>query len=429
MSGNKDKLEDFEHFDGGKVTFGGSTGTISGKSTIKTKTLNFENVLYVKELQHFNLISVSQICDQTHRVLFTENECLVLSKDFPLPDPSMVILSIPRKHNLRLGHVNFKNMNKLVKGNLVREVLKTQIIQRKSTRLSKPCMDYIRLLELDNSKLSSTPFEPQKIREMNVLDEHTSVHLYRSMIRCLMYLTATRPDIMFAVCAAARHQVTPKTSNLLSVKRIFKYLTAYPKLGLWYLRDSPFDLKAFSDSDYAGANGDRKSTTGGCQFLGRRDANEKKLIQVLKIPTEHNVADLLTKSFDVTRFDYLVVNIDLLKVCRALTMSTRVLNCLAFKLEEIVMALMTCLKLSGVYYQCFTVKCGLLCCDDLLKVIRTKPREFKDVHGASSSTFTINMLLLLLLAALLLILTLLIWRSITGNWTISKLQSSLGDDC
>nr|GFA61115.1 putative ribonuclease H-like domain-containing protein [Tanacetum cinerariifolium] len=84
------------------------------------------------------------------------------------------------------------------------------------------------------------------------------------------YLTATRPDIMFAVCAAAGHQVTPKISNLLSVKRIFKYLIAYPKLGLWYPRDSPFDLEAFSDSDYAGAYEDRKSTTGGCQFLRRR---------------------------------------------------------------------------------------------------------------------------------------------------------------
>nr|GEX66840.1 putative reverse transcriptase domain-containing protein [Tanacetum cinerariifolium] len=71
-------------------------------------------------------------------------------------------------------------------------------------------------------------------------------------------------------------------------------------------------------------------------------------------------SDLLTKSFGVTRFSYLVVNIDLLKICRALTMSARVLNCLAFKLEEIVMAMMTCLKLSGVHYQCFTVKCGLL---------------------------------------------------------------------
>nr|GFC41002.1 putative ribonuclease H-like domain-containing protein [Tanacetum cinerariifolium] len=68
----------------------------------------------------------------------------------------------------------------------------------------------------------------------------------------------------------AWHQVTPKTSHLLSVKRIFKFLTAYPKLGLWYPHDSPFDLESFSDSDYAGAHGDRKSTTGGCQFLGRR---------------------------------------------------------------------------------------------------------------------------------------------------------------
>nr|GFC08288.1 putative ribonuclease H-like domain-containing protein [Tanacetum cinerariifolium] len=135
---------------------------------------------------------------------------------------------------------------------------------------------------------------------------------------------------MFAVCAAVRHQVTPKTSNLLSIKRIFKYLTAYPKLGLWYPRDSPFYLEAFSGSDYAGAHGDRKSTTGGCQFIGRRLISwhcKKQTIvatssckteyvaaasccgQVLKIPTERNVADLLTKSFDVTRFSYLVVNI------------------------------------------------------------------------------------------------------------------------
>nr|GEV59892.1 hypothetical protein [Tanacetum cinerariifolium] len=118
-----------------------------------------------------------------------------------------------------------------------------------------------------------------------------------------------KPDIMFAVCVAARYQVTHKTSHLLSIKRIFKYLTAYPKVGLWYPCNSPFDLEAFSDSDYASAHGDMKSTTGGCRFLGRRDANEKNLIQVHKIPTENNVADLLTKSFDVTRFGYLVVHI------------------------------------------------------------------------------------------------------------------------
>ncbi|GKE68961.1 hypothetical protein Tco_1527033 [Tanacetum coccineum] len=93
--------------------------------------------------------------------------------------------------------------------------------------------------------------------------ENVDVHLYRSMIGSLMYLTASRPDIMFVVYACARIQVTPKTSHLHAVKRIFRYLKGQPKLGLWYPKDSPFDLEAYSDSDYVGASLDRKSTTGG----------------------------------------------------------------------------------------------------------------------------------------------------------------------
>ncbi|GKD54797.1 hypothetical protein Tco_1288184 [Tanacetum coccineum] len=100
--------------------------------------------------------------------------------------------------------------------------------------------------------------------------EDVDVHLYRSMIGSLMYLIASRPDIMFAVCACARFQVTPKISHLTAVKRIFRYLKGKPTLGLWYPRDSSFDLVAYTDSDYAGATQDRKSTTGGCQFLGSR---------------------------------------------------------------------------------------------------------------------------------------------------------------
>nr|GEZ02612.1 uncharacterized mitochondrial protein AtMg00810-like [Tanacetum cinerariifolium] len=89
-----------------------------------------------------------------------------------------------------------------------------------------------------------------------------------SMIGSLIYLTSSRPDIMFAVCVCARFQVTPKASHLYAVKRIFRYLKGKPHLGLWYPKDSPFDLVAYSDSDYAGASLDRKSTIGGCQFLG-----------------------------------------------------------------------------------------------------------------------------------------------------------------
>ncbi|GKB92366.1 putative ribonuclease H-like domain-containing protein, partial [Tanacetum coccineum] len=83
----------------------------------------------------------------------------------------------------------------------------------------------------------------------------------KSMIGSLMYLTSSRPDIMFAVCACVRFQVTHKVSHLHAVKRIFRYLKGQPKLNLWYPKDSPFDLEAYTDSDYAGACLDRKSTT------------------------------------------------------------------------------------------------------------------------------------------------------------------------
>nr|GFC60371.1 hypothetical protein [Tanacetum cinerariifolium] len=81
--------------------------------------------------------------------------------------------------------------------------------------------------------------------------EDVDVHTYRSMIGSLMYLTSSRPDIMFAVCACTRFQVTPKLSQLNAVKRIFRYLKGKPCLGLWYPKDSPFVLVAYSDSDYA----------------------------------------------------------------------------------------------------------------------------------------------------------------------------------
>nr|GFA30550.1 putative ribonuclease H-like domain-containing protein [Tanacetum cinerariifolium] len=175
------------------------------------------------------------------------------------------------------------------------------------------------------------------------------LHLYRFMIRSLMYLTTSRPDIMFVVCACVGHQVTPKECHLHAFKRIFRYLKGHPKLGLWYPKESLFDLVAYLDSDYGGATQDRKSTTGGCQFFSRRlislkckkktivatsttkaeyvaavsgcgqvlwiqnqlldygDCFEKKLISVDHFHTDENVANLLTKPFDAGRFQYLVV--------------------------------------------------------------------------------------------------------------------------
>nr|GEZ12725.1 ribonuclease H-like domain, reverse transcriptase, RNA-dependent DNA polymerase [Tanacetum cinerariifolium] len=123
---------------------------------------------------------------------------------------------------------------------------------------------------LGNVRTATTPYEATKPKSKSESDSPINVHLYRSMIGSLMYLTASRPDMMFAVSACLRHQITPTTSNLEVVKKIFKYLKVQPKLGLWYPKESPLVLEAYSDSDYAGANNDRKSITGGCQFLGRR---------------------------------------------------------------------------------------------------------------------------------------------------------------
>ncbi|GKC82358.1 putative ribonuclease H-like domain-containing protein, partial [Tanacetum coccineum] len=150
-------------------------------------------------------------------------------------------------------------------------------------------------------KTASTPMETNKALVKDSEAEDVDVHLYRSMIGSLMYLITSRPDIMFDVCACARFQVTPKVSHLHAVKRIFRYLKGQPKLGLWYPKDSPFDLESYLDSDYAEASLDRKSTTG--------DSYEKRLIEVLKIHTDHNVADLLTKGFDVSMFNFLIASI------------------------------------------------------------------------------------------------------------------------
>ncbi|GJY97224.1 putative ribonuclease H-like domain-containing protein [Tanacetum coccineum] len=152
MTGDKDKLSDFKEFKGGYVAFGNDPkgGRITGKGTIKTSCIDFEKVSYVEELK-FNLLSVSQICNKKHNVLFTDKEYLILSPKFKFVDEDLVILRAPRKNDVysldlkniipsggvtclvakatkdeavlwhrRLGHVNFKNINKLVKGNLVR---------------------------------------------------------------------------------------------------------------------------------------------------------------------------------------------------------------------------------------------------------------------------------------------------------------------
>ncbi|KAI3697255.1 hypothetical protein L6452_30136 [Arctium lappa] len=147
-------------------------------------------------------------------------------------------------------------------------------VQQKSDGIficqSKYVQDILTKFGFSDSKPASTPMETHKQITADLEGEDMDVHHYRSMIGSLMYLTASRPDIMFPVCVCARFQVRPTQSHFQVVKRIFRYLKGKPRLGLWYPHDSPFDLIAYSDSDLGGANLDRKSTSGGCQFLGAR---------------------------------------------------------------------------------------------------------------------------------------------------------------
>jgi len=93
------------------------------------------------------------------------------------------------------------------------------------------------------------------------------ITLYRQMIGSLLYLTSSRPDIMFAVCYCARYQANPREPHMTAVKNIFRYLKKTTSLGLWYPSKSGFFVEAFSDADLGGCGLDRKSTSGGCQFL------------------------------------------------------------------------------------------------------------------------------------------------------------------
>ncbi|GJW61585.1 retrovirus-related pol polyprotein from transposon TNT 1-94 [Tanacetum coccineum] len=138
-------------------------------------------------------------------------------------------------------------------------------------------------------KTASTPMETHKPLLKDADGEDIDEHMYRSMIGSLMYLTSSRPDIMFVVCVCAKFQVNPKVSHLHAMKRIFRYLKGQPKLGLWYPKDSPFDLVAYTDSDYAGASLDRKSTTGGIR-VNAGDSKLKLLGINLLLPEKVNVA-------------------------------------------------------------------------------------------------------------------------------------------
>jgi hypothetical protein len=122
---------------------------------------------------------------------------------------------------------------------------------------------------MKDAKPIKTPMGTNGHLDLDTGGKSVDQKVYRSMIGSLLYLCASRLDIMLSVCMCARFQANSKEVHLRAVKRIFRYLVYTPKFGLWYPKESTFDLIGYSDADWAGCKIDRKITSGTCQFLGR----------------------------------------------------------------------------------------------------------------------------------------------------------------
>jgi hypothetical protein len=134
---------------------------------------------------------------------------------------------------------------------------------------TKYTQDLLKRFGMKDAKPTKTPMGTDGHLDLNKGGKSVDQKAYRSMIGSLLYLCASRPDIMLSVCMCARFQSGPKECHLVAVKRILRYLVSTPCFGIWYPKGSTFDLIRYSDSHYARCKVDRKSTLGTCQFLGR----------------------------------------------------------------------------------------------------------------------------------------------------------------
>ncbi|KAI3734639.1 hypothetical protein L6452_14113 [Arctium lappa] len=202
--------------------------------------------------------------------------------------------------------------------------------------------DMLKKFDLTQTSAMKTPMAPPLTLNKDPSGKPVNVTDYRGMIGSLLYLTASQPDIMYSTCLCARYQFEPKESHLIAVKRIFRYLKETPNLGLWYPKDSGFDLTGYSDSDFAGCKLDRKSTTvdvnsweESCtsaiaiannpvlhsktkhieiRYHFIRDHVMNGDIELHFNPTDFQLADIFTKPLDETRFNFLISELGMLNL-------------------------------------------------------------------------------------------------------------------
>ncbi|GJW08904.1 hypothetical protein Tco_1571327 [Tanacetum coccineum] len=176
--------------------------------------------------------------------------------------------------------------------------------------------------------------------------------LYRGMIGSLMYLTSSRPDLIYAVCLCAWYQAKPTEKHLNMVKRIFRYLKGTINMGLWYLKDTRMSMTAYEDADHARCQDTRRSTSGSAQFLGdklvswsskkqtciaisrflytatTREQVENGIVELYFVRTEYQQAEIFTKPLPRERFNFLIEKLGMR------SMSLETLKCLADETKE-----------------------------------------------------------------------------------------------
>nr|GEY39747.1 retrovirus-related Pol polyprotein from transposon TNT 1-94 [Tanacetum cinerariifolium] len=260
MAGNKVHLADYQEFKGGSVAFGGSNGRITGKGKIKAIMLDFEDVYYVEDLKNYNLFSVSQMCDKKNKVLFADTDCLVLSPNFKLPDENQVLLKIPRQQymysfNLKnidpsgdlaclftkasidesnkwhriLGLVNFKNLNNLLKGNLVRG-LPSKIFKNDHTCVvcQKGKQHEASWIKMEYSN-ARTPQQNRVAKRKNM----TFIEAARTMLADSFLPTTFWAEIINTACYVPNRVLVTKPQNktpyehLISKQPIISYLRPF----------------------------------------------------------------------------------------------------------------------------------------------------------------------------------------------------------
>ncbi|KAJ9544531.1 hypothetical protein OSB04_024238 [Centaurea solstitialis] len=133
---------------------------------------------------------------------------------------------------------------------------------------AKYVQDLLKRFDFGGSNSAATPMPRNFQLSADTSGKPVDQKTYRAIIGSLLYLTSSRPDIVFSTGVCARFQCDPRDSHLSAVKRILRYLKGTPDFGLWYPKDSGFELIAYTDSDNAGCKLNRKSTSCACQFLG-----------------------------------------------------------------------------------------------------------------------------------------------------------------